>query len=318
MKYFLSLMMVGLMGLSAQAQDLEFTQFYANPIYLNPALAGSNGCPRIAMNYRNQWPSLSGSYVSYAAGYDQYFKNINGGFGVLAVHDVQAQTINSSQLGVMYSYHLRINREWTMNFGAKANYWVKTLDWDKLTFGDMIDPRRGFIYATGDVPRGGTRGFFDASAGTVLFNKVFNIGFVAHHLNRPNESMIIGDSRLPMRFTAHTSAYIKLGQKSQYANQTAIMPSIIYSYQNGFQQLNVGTYIKYGAFTAGAWFRNRDAFILTLGVNTEKFKIGYSYDVTVSRLNNGVSGGSHEISLGFNLNCKDKPISFRTISCPSF
>lgn len=318
MKYFLSLMVIGLMGSSAQAQDLEFTQFYANPIYLNPALAGSNGCPRVAMNYRNQWPSLSGSYVSYAVGYDNYFKNINGGFGVLAVHDVQAQTISSSQLGIMYSYHLKLNRKWTMNFGAKANYWVKTLDWDKLTFGDMIDPRRGFIYATGDVPRGGTKGFFDASAGTVIFNKVFNIGFVAHHLNRPNESMIIGDSKLPMRFTAHTSAYIKLGSKSQYTNQTAIMPSIIYTYQNGFQQLNIGTYIKYGGFTAGAWFRNRDAFILTLGINTDKFKIGYSYDVTVSKLNNGVSGGSHEISLGFNLNCKDKPKSFRTISCPSF
>lgn len=121
-----------------------------------------------------------------------------------------------------------------------------------------------------------------------------------------------------MRFTAHTSAYIKLGNKSQYSNQTAIMPSVIYTYQNGFSQLNIGTYVKYGAFTAGAWFRNRDAFILTLGVRTEKFKIGYSYDVTVSALNNGVSGGSHEISLGFNLNCKDKPLSFRTISCPSF
>lgn len=318
MKYILSLMIVVVGGMSAHAQDLEFTQFYANPIYLNPALAGSSGCPRVAMNYRNQWPSLSGSYVSYAAAYDSYFKNINGGFGVLAVHDIQAKTINSSQLGVMYSYHLRLGREWTMNFGAKANYWVKSLDWDKLTFGDMIDPRRGFIYATGDVPRGGTRGFFDASAGTVLFNKVFNIGFVAHHLNRPNESMIVGDSKLPMRFTAHTSAYIALGKGSQYSNQTAIMPSVIYTYQNGFQQLNIGTYVKYGAFTAGAWFRNRDAFILTLGVNTAKFKLGYSYDVTVSKLSNQNSGGAHEISLGFNLNCKNKPTTFRTISCPSF
>jgi hypothetical protein len=53
-------------------------------------------------------------------------------------------------------------------------------------------------------------------------------------------------------------------------------------------------------------------------VNTGVFKVGYSYDVTVSKLNNGVSGGSHEISMGFNLNCK-KPIpKFRTISCPSF
>lgn len=305
-------------GLTARAQDLEFTQFYSNPIYLNPALAGTNQCPRIAMNYRNQWPSLTGSYVSYAAAYDNYFNNISGGLGILAVHDIQAKTINASQLGVIYSYHLPINRKWTALFGVKANYWQKFLDWDKLTFGDMIDPRRGFIYATGDVPRGGSRGFFDASAGVAVFNKHFNIGFAANHLNRPNESLIVGESKLPMRFTAHTSATIPLGQQSQYRNVTSIMPSIIYTYQNGFQQLNLGTYVKYGSFTAGAWFRNRDAFILTLGIETAKFKVGYSYDVTVSKLNNGVSGGSHEISMGFNLNCKDRPLKFRTISCPSF
>jgi hypothetical protein len=58
------------------AQDPTFTQFYANPVYLNPALAGSSGCPRVALNYRNQWPQLTGNYVTYAASYDSYFKNI--------------------------------------------------------------------------------------------------------------------------------------------------------------------------------------------------------------------------------------------------
>ncbi|MDG1429239.1 MAG: PorP/SprF family type IX secretion system membrane protein [Crocinitomicaceae bacterium] len=318
MKKLVCYILLGMMSGSVHSQDLEFTQFYSNPIYLNPALAGTNQCPRFAMNYRNQWPSLTGSYVSYAAAYDNYFENINGGIGILAVHDVQAKTINSSQLGVMYSYHIQLNRKWTWLLGAKANYWQKFLDWDKLTFGDMIDPRRGFIYQTGDVPRGGSRGFFDASAGTVLFNKNFNVGFAAHHLNRPNESMIVGESKLPMRFTGHMSAYIALGQKSQYKNKTVIMPSVIYTYQNGFQQLNLGTYVKYGAFTVGTWLRNQDAFILTIGVDTKKFKIGYSYDVTVSKLNNGVSGGAHEISLGFNLNCTNRPATFRTISCPSF
>ena len=317
-KWLMCVSLSVLSGTSVFAQDLEFTQFYSNPIYLNPALAGTNQCPRFAMNYRNQWPSLTGSFVSYAAGYDNYFKNISGGIGILAVHDVQAKTVNSSQLGLIYSYHLPINRKWTALFGVKANYFQKFLDWDNLTFGDMIDPRRGFIYQTGDVPRGGSKGFFDASAGAVVFNEHFNIGFAANHLNRPNESMIVGESRLPMRFTGHTSAYIPLGGKSKYSNTTVIMPSIIYSYQNGFQQLNLGTYVKYGVFTAGAWFRNRDAFILTLGLNTPKFRIGYSYDVTVSKLNNGVSGGSHEISLGFNLACTNRPAKFRTISCPSF
>ena len=305
--------------LSSRAQDPTFTQFYANPLYLNPAFAGSHGCPRFALNYRNEWPSLSGNYVTYSASYDQYFKNISGGFGVLATHDQQGQgTINTSMLGIVYSYHLKVTRKFSMMFGARAAWYQKFLDWDKLTFGDMIDPRRGFIYSTGDVPRGGSRGFFDASAGVVGYSKSFFFGFAAHHLNTPNESMIIGDSPLPMRFTGHMGADIPLGKKSKYSNGTNIMPNVIYQYQNGFQELSIGTYVKYGAFNVGVWYRNRDAFIMTIGVNTGKFKLGYSYDVTVSKLNNGVSGGSHELSLGLNLSCKTKPISFKTISCPSF
>ena len=304
---------------SAFSQDPQFTLFYANPIYLNPAFAGSHGCPRFAMNYRNEWPSLTGNYVTYSMSYDQYFKNISGGIGVIATHDQQGTgTIYTSSLGLVYSYHLTVNRKFSMLFGAKAAMTNKYLDWDKLTFGDMIDPRRGFIYQTGDVPRGGSRYFFDASAGIVGYSKHFFFGVAANHLNMPNESMIVGESRLPMRFTGHAGAEIVLGGKSQYKNKTSIMPNIIYQYQNGFQELALGTYIKYGVFTAGAWYRNRDAFILSIGINTGKFKIGYSYDVTVSKLNNGVSGGSHEVSLGLNLNCKDKPTSFRTISCPSF
>jgi type IX secretion system PorP/SprF family membrane protein len=308
-----------ILSVPANAQDPQFTQFYANPIYLNPAFAGSYGCPRFSANYRNEWPSLSSNYVTYSVSYDQYFKNISGGIGVIAMHDQQGTgTIYTSMLGLVYSYHLKVNRKFSMLFGARAAMFNKYLDWDKLTFGDMIDPRKGFIYETGDVPRGGSRYFFDASAGLVGFSKHFFFGVAAHHLNMPNESMIVGESRLPMRFTGHAGAKIDLGSKSQYSNKTSIMPNIIYQYQNGFQELALGTYIKYTAFTAGVWYRNRDAFIVSIGVSTERFKLGYSYDVTVSKLNNGVSGGSHEVSLGILLNCKDKPPSFRTISCPSF
>ncbi len=301
------------------AQDPTFTQFYSNPVYLNPALAGSHGCPRLALNYRNEWPQLTGNYVTYAAAYDTYAKNVSGGIGVLAMHDQQGQgTIQTSMLGLIYSYHVKLSRKASMMFGAKASWYQKFLDWDKLTFGDMIDPRRGFIYQTGDVPRGGNRGFFDVSAGAVVFTKKFFGGVAVNHLNRPDESMILGQSRLPMRFTAHMGADIALGSKSKYSNVTSIMPNIIYQYQNGFQELNIGTYIKYGNFNVGAWYRNRDAFILTFGVNTGKFKLGYSYDVTVSKLGNGISGGSHEVSMGYNLKCRRKPRAFRTISCPSF
>jgi type IX secretion system PorP/SprF family membrane protein len=307
------------LGIQVSAQDPTFTQFYANPIYLNPALAGSTGCPRVSMNYRNEWPSLTGNYVTYSLAYDSYVKSISGGLGFIATHDQQGRgTISTTMVGAIYSYNLKVTRKFSMMFGARAAYYQKFLDWNKLTFGDMIDPRRGFIYQTGDVPRGnGRRGFFDASAGFVGYTDKFYFGLAAHHLNRPDESMILGTSKLPIRYTAHAGANIKLG-RGRFSNSTSIMPNVIYQNQNGFQELSVGTYIKYENFTAGAWFRNRDAFILCLGITTPKFKVGYSYDITVSKLGNGVSGGSHEVSLGFNFACKRKPKNFRKISCPSF
>jgi type IX secretion system PorP/SprF family membrane protein len=302
------------------SQDPTFTQFYSNPVYLNPALAGSTGCPRVGINYRNEWPQLTGNYVTTSAAFDTYAKSISGGIGIIAMHDMQGQgTIQTTMLGGIYSYNLKVNRKFSLMFGARAAYFQKFLDWDKLTFGDMIDPRRGFIYQTGDVPRGnGRRGFFDASFGVVGFGKNYFFGGAVHHLNRPDESMILGNSRLPMRFTGHAGAEIKLGQRGRYTNTTSVMPNIIYQYQNGFQELNIGTYIKYGNFTVGAWYRNRDAFILSFGVSTEKFRVGYSYDLTVSKLGNGISGGSHEVSLGMNLKCRKKAKNFRKISCPSF
>lgn len=302
------------------AQDPTFTQFYSNPVYLNPALSGSSGCPRVALNYRNQWPQLTGNYVTYAASYDSYFKNISGGVGLVALHDQQGQgTIQTSMIGASYSYYLKVNRKFRLMFGGQAAYYQKYLDWSQLTFGDMIDPRRGFIYQTGDVPRGdGRRGFFDVSAGLVGFSKNFYFGAAFHHLNRPDESMILGQSRLPVKFTGHVGANIKLGQRGRYSSTTFLSPNIIYQNQNGFQQLNIGAYLKYESFTLGAWYRNKDAFILTVGINTDKYRIGYSYDLTVSQLGNGVSGGSHEVSLGINLKCKKPARDFRRISCPSF
>ena len=80
------------------------------PGILNPALAGSYGCPRISMNYRNEWPQLTGNYVTYSAAYDTYAKSLSGGISVLALHDQQGQgTIQTSMLGLVYSLPCKIN-----------------------------------------------------------------------------------------------------------------------------------------------------------------------------------------------------------------
>ena len=59
-----------LMSINAGAQDITFSQFYTNPLYLNPAFSGSIGVPRIAVHYRNQWHSFNNAYATYSASAD--------------------------------------------------------------------------------------------------------------------------------------------------------------------------------------------------------------------------------------------------------
>jgi type IX secretion system PorP/SprF family membrane protein len=306
----------------AKAQDPEFTQFYANPLYLNPAFAGTARCPRLVMNYRNQWPALSGTFVTTSASYDQHVETISGGLGLLVTNDRAGKTLNTTTVSGIYSYQQPISRYFSLKAGFQATYFQKSVDWNQLQFGDQIDPRKGFIYETNDIPRGGTVNNVDFSAGLLGFSEKFYVGMAVHHLNEPNESLVVGVSRLPMKWTAHAGAVIPIDKRSRYS-ESNISPNILYRRQGEFQQLNIGLYVNKGPVVGGIWYRGlafntyRDAFIVLVGIQTDVIRFGYSYDVTVSELT-PATGGSHEVSLGIQFDCRPKRVKFRTISCPSF
>jgi hypothetical protein len=67
----------------------------------------------------------------------------------------------------------------------------------------------------------------------------------------------------------------------------------------------------------GLWHRVGDSFIGLIGVETEQFKFGYSYDITLSELASP-AGGAHEISFGLDFNCPQRRQKVRRINCPSF
>jgi len=322
-KLYILVLILGVFGSSitseVHAQDPEYSQFYASPLYLNPAFAGSNRCPRVSMVYRNQWPSISGTYITTGASFDQHVNGINGGLGFVFNNDQAANTLKSTRFSGIYSYQLKVSRKFSLRLGGEATFFQKSLDWDKLKFGDMIDERRGFVYQSGDLPRGGNISGIDFSAGVVGFTEVFFFGVSAHHLTQPQESVVLGASPLPMKFTGHAGAVIPLeGSASKYTtNGTTISPNIMFRSQGGFTQLNMGLYIKKSSIVGGIWYRNKDSFILLVGVQTDVLKIGYSYDVTLSKLTTK-TGGAHEVTLGLNFKCRKKKRGFRTISCPSF
>jgi type IX secretion system PorP/SprF family membrane protein len=301
------------------AQDPQFTQFYANPLYLNPAFAGTANCPRAILNYRNQWPGIPGTYITTNASYDQHIDAISGGIGLMVMNDKAGEgTLNTTRVSGIYSYQQAITRNFSIKVGFEATYFQRSLDWDNLTFGDMIDERKGFIYQTQDVPRGGNVSNVDFSAGFLGYSEKFYFGFAAHHLTQPDESVINDNSPLPIKFTGHAGYSINIKEKKySQNNKSSLSPGILYQRQASFQQLLLGLYVKKGPLVGGVWYRNKDSFIALLGLQTGSMKIGYSYDVTVSRLTTA-TGGSHELSLALQLDCKPKKRRFRAISCPAF
>jgi hypothetical protein len=52
-------------------------------------------------------------------------------------------------------------------------------------------------------------------------------------------------------------------------------------------------------------------------LQNDNIRVGYSYDITVSALT-PATGGSHEVSLGINFDCRPRKVKIRTIACPSF
>lgn len=311
---------LGVFGCSElKAQDPQFTQFYANPLYLNPAFAGTARCPRVVTNYRNQWPALTGTFVTSSVSYDQHVDAVGGGLGLLVAYDQAGKgTITTSSVSGIYSYQQTVSRKFSMKFGVQATYFQKALDWSKLTFGDQIHDRRGFIYETQDIPRGGSVGNADFSAGILGYSDIFFVGFAVNHLTEPNESLIVGTSKLPMKMTAHAGAAIPLGTRGRYGDaKTKLSPNVLYQQQAEFRQLNIGMYVDHGPITAGVWFREGDSFIALFGFHTDKYKIGYSYDLTTSRLTTA-SAGSHEISLQLQFKCRRKRRRFKPVVCPTF
>ncbi len=309
---------------TANAQDPAFSQFYANPLYLNPAFAGAStdGCPRATLNYRDQWPGIGRTYVTYSVSYDQHIDGIGGGLGIIVAQDKSGNgNLNTSHASLLYSYHLEVNREFSIKAGFEASYRMISLDWTDLTFGDMIDSKYGFIYPTGeDIANNATSvNFPDFSAGFIGYSENLFFGFAAHHLTQPDQGFI-SESQLPTKITAHIGGNIPLSRYSR--NTTIISPNFLYQKQQDFQQFNYGLYVNRGPMVGGLWARhsvkNVDSFILMVGLIQEAFKFGYSYDITLSNLKNSNTLGAHELSFTLFMPCRKRSKSFNTISCPSF
>jgi type IX secretion system PorP/SprF family membrane protein len=305
-----------LISANIDAQDIHFSQFYANPIFLNPAFAGSVRCPRIVTSYRNQWPGIDGNYVTYAASFDRNVDDLNGGIGVMAYSDrMGSGVVSTNSISGMYSYQINVNRRFSLRAGIQMTYVQRSIDPSKMNFGDQIDPKYGFIFNTNERFPRNSKDYPDFSAGLIGFSDRFFGGVAVHHIGQPDEAFIrtgTNSSILPRKYTVHAGAVIPINDQDDFT----ISPNAIFQQQAKFQQLNLGLYFTKGPFVGGLWYRNKDAIIALVGFKYSIFRFGYSYDVTISKLRGGY--GSHELTGSFQFFCKKRRRVFNTVNCPTF
>jgi type IX secretion system PorP/SprF family membrane protein len=330
---------------TVKAQDPQFSQFYAAPLYLNPAFAGSTNQARAGINYRNQWPAIDANFTTMSFFADYFIEDKNSGVGFLLTRDREGLAgLRSLSLGLQYSYELQLTKQIGFRPGIQLAMFNRDVNFDKLTFGDQFDPATGGFIDQPSAESFSTnfsKTFFDVSFGGVFFTRSAWLGVAANHLNQPNQSIIDERSPLPMKLSFHGGFkfYMKPGVVGSgvYARdaERSIAPALQYRHQGDFDQMDLGLYFTFEPLVLGTWYRgvpfkniddivNNESIVLLIGFTQigakDAINIGYSFDYTISKLGPG-SGGAHEFSLVYTWpmrNPRKPPKDKLIIPCPDF
>ncbi|MBK7148007.1 MAG: PorP/SprF family type IX secretion system membrane protein [Bacteroidetes bacterium] len=316
--YALAVALVCIAGI--QAQDIHFSQYYASPLTLNPALtANINGVFRVGFNYRNQWftiPVLNSvaPYQTYQASFDapilrERLGNDGFGFGGVFYADKAGDGALTTYSGlVSVAYHKAVDRygKGRISLGLQAGVISKRVNITNLIFENQLD-NTGWNTA---LPNGETnfnnKAIINADVNVgALWSHApkdmwrYYLGFSANHLSKPKETFL-GDQRNRLNYRFNVNAGAEFFLNSDYS--FSLTPTFLFMLQSNAQQYNFGLGLNYHinddvAIFGGGWYRVKDAVILNLGVEVYNARIGLSYDVNHSGLRNASKAqGALEVS----------------------
>ncbi len=323
---------------AVSAQDIHFSQFYSSPVTLNPAMTGNvNGSYRISATYRNQWASISASPYSTAVlsidaslfGCSLATDHVGVGLAVFNDRAGEGGLSNTTALASL-AYHkgLDQDRRFLISVGGQVGFVQKRADIEKLCFQNQIsnfechnlfdDPN---YIPNGEAIDNQQFNYLDFRVGGLLTaqaSKNVNLygGAGYYHASQPTETFLVSalneaeQNKLGSRLVLHGGGSLKMGSALSFS------PSFIFMNQSGVSTYVAGGALGYhfnqrsryqrggsndnSALYLGGWYRDSDAVILLVGVDFQRFKLGFSYDINVSDLSVATSNqGGVELSLMF-------------------
>lgn len=329
MKNLIKAIAISLLSLTSvhAQQNPQFSQYLRNQYTLNPGAAGVYDFVDITLSGRWQWlgfdDSPKTSYLSFTSVLGREKERYNPAFRTSAgpiknpeikvgklKHALGGQFL-ADQYGAFrrislagtYAIHLPVTKNYNLSFGTKLGMSNNAFLRDKAVVLNNTDPYAA--YAGGDqeydayVADQSNKYIMDIGAGLYFYNNKSFFGFAAENLSKDFVEFGSGTANFNTQIHFIGTAGYKIPLNTNFS----LMPAIAVKYMNpapvsfeGSLQLEYKEWLW-----CAASYRHTDAIVGMFGLNiSEKYKFGYSYDFSLSRLQK-INSGGHELVLGIML-----------------
>lgn len=310
--YILALVLVGSTALAQQ--QVTFTNFLLNDYYYNPAIAGSRNVHVANLGYRSQWTGFEGAPKTILGSFYGSVKNQGKhGYGTMIISDKTGMTQRTG-FYLNYAHHIRVSQNMKLGLGLQPGYvQYRVALYDARLADQGDDVLTGSVLSANAVDMNGgihlysDKFFFMASANQLLGKSVkftsYNPGLAMHY------TAIVGytfGGEKPKPTTDKTTApgdrgndttTLGLKKTNKFEFMPAVMMKMTQPVPPQFDIMFKATYDK--KYWMALTYRTSDAASISLGYNYKnRLNIGYSYDYSISKINQ-YQHGSHEIVLAF-------------------
>lgn len=291
-KITLSLLSMVLAIMAYSQQEAQFSQNMFNKMAVNPAYAGARKAICATGLYRQQWAGFEdpeGNQVAprtYLVSLDLPVRFLHGGMGVTVYNDEIGFEKNIGAK-ISYAYRFNIGRG-DLSFGAQVGFLDKSIDFSKYKLLDDGDP----VF----MSKGKESVFLTDYAGGIYYQMQdkFYAGVSASLLSQASGA--IGNSEVKNK----THYYLMTGYNISAGSGLVINPSVLIKTDWFSAQYDINTLLIFSEkYWGGFSYRVDDAVAVILGMRFKDFRIGYSYDVSISDMGNAGSNGSHEVMIGY-------------------
>lgn len=291
--------------------DPHFSQYYANPLWLNPALTGViNADIRVNANYKSQWASVNNAYQTAAVSAD-FRPSDKIGLGVAILNQSAGSDSYNHFSGYgAFSYGVPVSSDGNkrLTFGLQAGVINRSFDMNSLQFGTQFVTGDGFNPSSNSMENfaGSSVTVFDANAGIFYYdgNPLTKMNFFGGvsvgHISMPRDPFSSSlDDKIPVRYTVHGGMRLKANEHID------VTPNVLYIKQQEATIKAIGLYSEFKfpnskGLIVGGMYRFEDAAIANLGYRFNNLIAGASYDFNTSSLTRATSGqGGIELSVSY-------------------